>query len=105
MFWVHHPFISTLDRPQVAEGRCGYAGSNKTVSVDSVGKEQLLEPLALFDAAASRTSFVAMLLDANPLEDIHHTQRIRAVVANGRYFDRVSLDGLLEEAKARVAPQ
>jgi hypothetical protein len=91
MFWVHHPFISTLDRPQVAEGRCGYAGSNKTVSVDSVGKEQLLEPLALFDA--------------DPLEDIHHTQRIRAVVANGRYFDRVSLDGLLEEAKARVAPQ
>ena len=40
-----------LDRPQVAEGRCGYAGSNKAFSVerDSVRKEQLLEPLALFE--------------------------------------------------------
>jgi len=27
----HQPFISILDRPQVAEGRCGYAGSNKAV--------------------------------------------------------------------------
>ena len=46
---VHHPFISGLDFPQVAEGRCGYAGSNKASSVerDSLGKEQLLEPLAL----------------------------------------------------------
>jgi hypothetical protein len=43
--------ISILDRPQGAEGRCGYAGSNKAVAVerDSVWKEQLLEPLALFE--------------------------------------------------------
>jgi hypothetical protein len=48
---VHHPFISILDRPQVAEGRRGYAGSNKPISVerDSARKEQLLEPLALFE--------------------------------------------------------
>jgi hypothetical protein len=48
---VHQPFISIVDRPQVAEGRCGYAGSNKAFSVerDSVCKEQLLEPLALFE--------------------------------------------------------
>ena len=48
---VHHPFISGLDFPQVAEGRCGYAGSNKAFSVerDSLGKEQLLEPLALLE--------------------------------------------------------
>jgi hypothetical protein len=46
---IHHPFISILDRPQVAEGRCGYPGSNKAVSVerDSLWKEQMLEPLAL----------------------------------------------------------
>jgi hypothetical protein len=44
-------FISGLDFPQVAEGRCGYPGSNKAFSVerDSVWKEQLLEPLALFE--------------------------------------------------------
>jgi hypothetical protein len=36
---------------QVAEGRRGYAGSNKAFSVerDSVWKEQLLEPLPLFE--------------------------------------------------------
>jgi imidazolonepropionase-like amidohydrolase len=39
-----------------------------------------------------------VLLDANPLEDIRNTQRIRAVVVNGRYLDRASLDGLLESA-------
>src|SRR5262245_21095188 len=37
------------DFQQVAESRCGCAGSNKPISVerDSVRKEQLLEPLAL----------------------------------------------------------
>ena len=48
---VHHPFISPLNRLQVAEGRRGYGGSNKAFSVerDSVWKEQLLEPLPLFE--------------------------------------------------------
>ena len=41
-----------------------------------------------------------VLLDANPLEDITNTTTIRAVVANGRYFDRAALDGLLAEARA-----
>ena len=30
----HQFFISILNRPQVAEGRCGYGGSNKAVSVE-----------------------------------------------------------------------
>ena len=48
---VHQTFISGLDSPQVAESRCGCAGSTKPVSVerDSFQKEQLLEPLALFE--------------------------------------------------------
>jgi hypothetical protein len=48
---VHQTFIPALDLPLVAEGRCGYGGSNKAVSVErnSLGKEQLLEPLALFE--------------------------------------------------------
>ena len=37
-----------------------------------------------------------VLLDANPLEDIENTQRIRAVVADGRYYDREALDALLK---------
>lgn len=38
-----------------------------------------------------------VLLDADPLTDIYNTQRIRAVVANGRYFDRAALDTLLAQ--------
>lgn len=37
-----------------------------------------------------------VLLNANPLEDITNTQKIEAVVANGRFFDRKSLDEILE---------
>jgi imidazolonepropionase-like amidohydrolase len=44
-----------------------------------------------------------ILLDANPLEDIHNTTKINAVVANGKYLSRTDLDGLLAEAKAKAA--
>jgi hypothetical protein len=40
-----------------------------------------------------------VLLDANPLEDISNTQKILAVVANGRYFDRKALDETLVDAE------
>ncbi|HEX9046225.1 MAG TPA: hypothetical protein VF988_04300 [Verrucomicrobiae bacterium] len=33
-----------------------------------------------------------VLLDANPLQDIHNTRSIRAVFANGRYYDRAALN-------------
>jgi imidazolonepropionase-like amidohydrolase len=33
-----------------------------------------------------------VLLDANPLEDIHNTQNIRAVILRGELLDRVLLD-------------
>jgi len=36
-----------------------------------------------------------LLLDANPLDDIHNTQRIRAVIVNGKFLDRDALDKLL----------
>lgn len=39
-----------------------------------------------------------VLLDANPLLDIRNTQRINAVVSNGRLFDRQALDKMLGEA-------
>jgi hypothetical protein len=40
-----------------------------------------------------------VLLDANPLENITHTQRIAAVIAAGRYMDRARLDGLFADAE------
>ena len=36
-----------------------------------------------------------VLLDANPLDDIRNTQKIEAVVANGKLWDRAALDKLL----------
>ena len=45
-----------------------------------------------------------VLLDADPLADITNTTAIRAVVANGRYFDRAALDSLLAEVQARGLP-
>jgi hypothetical protein len=41
-----------------------------------------------------------VLLDANLLEDISNTQRIRAVVADGRLYRRADLDRLLAEVEA-----
>ena len=39
-----------------------------------------------------------VLLDANPLADIGNTAKIRAVVANGRYYSRAELDRIIAEA-------
>jgi imidazolonepropionase-like amidohydrolase len=41
-----------------------------------------------------------VLLDANPLDDISNTQKINAVVVNGRLLDRAMLDNLLTQAEA-----
>ena len=46
-----------------------------------------------------------VLLDANPLEDISNTTRIRAVMANGRYLDRDALDAVLAEAEKAANPK
>jgi imidazolonepropionase-like amidohydrolase len=47
-----------------------------------------------------------VLLDANPLDDIGNTRRIRAVVLAGRYFDRASLDRMLKDVeKAAAQPE
>jgi imidazolonepropionase-like amidohydrolase len=40
-----------------------------------------------------------VLLGADPLADITNTTTIRAVVANGRYYDRAALDRLLSQIK------
>lgn len=40
-----------------------------------------------------------VLLDANPLDDIRNTQKIRAVLVNGRYIPRVQLDKMLAGAE------
>src|SRR5262249_33267739 len=40
-----------------------------------------------------------VLLSANPLDDIHNTQKISAVIVNGRYLDRATLDQMLKDVQ------
>ena len=41
-----------------------------------------------------------VLLSANPLDDIHNTRKITAVIVNGRVFDRAALDRMLKQVEA-----
>jgi imidazolonepropionase-like amidohydrolase len=41
-----------------------------------------------------------VLLSANPLNDIHNTTKITAVIANGRLFDRAALDRILRQVES-----
>jgi len=48
-----------------------------------------------------------VLLNADPLTDIHNTTKIQAVVANERYFDRSALDEIaaaLASAQINASP-
>src|SRR5580704_6295884 len=40
-----------------------------------------------------------VLLNANPLDDIHNTQKISAVIANGHLFDRAALNEILKQVE------
>jgi imidazolonepropionase-like amidohydrolase len=46
-----------------------------------------------------------VLLDGNPLEDIRNTRKISAVILGGKYYSRVDLDKMLEQAKAQAAKE
>ena len=43
-----------------------------------------------------------VVLDADPLADIGNISAIRAVVANGRYFDRAALDQLIAAVQVQT---
>jgi imidazolonepropionase-like amidohydrolase len=43
-----------------------------------------------------------LLLEANPLENIKNTRRIAAVIVNGRYLPKESLQMMLEDVEATV---
>jgi len=41
-----------------------------------------------------------VLLEANPLEDIHNTQKINAVVVNGKFISKSELEAMLANVEA-----
>jgi len=59
------------------------------------------------DAAAGQLRAGApadlVVLDADPLADIANTQRISHVVSGGRWFDRATLDAMVEAARIRLS--
>ena len=44
-----------------------------------------------------------VLLDRDPLADIHNSTSIRAVILGGKFMSRASLDGMLAGAEALAA--
>jgi imidazolonepropionase-like amidohydrolase len=52
-----------------------------------------------FGTVANGKAADLVLLDANPLDDIRNTQKIRAVIVQGKYLDRAALDALLAHVK------
>src|SRR5580658_7176843 len=63
------------------------------------------EFLGLADTGTIETGKRAdlVVLDANPLDNISNTQKIRAVLLAGRYFSRADLDGLLHRVEVAAA--
>jgi imidazolonepropionase-like amidohydrolase len=46
-----------------------------------------------------------ILLSANPIDDIHNTKKINAVIINGRFLDRAALDHMLTQVEASAKSQ
>jgi hypothetical protein len=68
----------------------------QSVTIDAA---QFLGRTDDFGTVANGKAADLVLLDANPLDDIHNTQKIRAVIVQGKYLDRAALDALLTHAK------
>jgi imidazolonepropionase-like amidohydrolase len=83
----------------VAEGLTPLAA----LQAATLNPAQLLHATDSLGTVASGKLADLVLLDADPLADITNTTTIRAVVANGRYFDRAALDTVLADAHARAA--
>jgi hypothetical protein len=52
-----------------------------------------------YGAIAPGKAADVVLLTANPLDDIHNTRKISAVITNGRLFERKDLDALLAQVE------
>jgi len=59
------------------------------------------------DAGKIEANSVAdlVLLGANPLQNIRNTQKVDAVIANGRFLDRAALDRLLDQVEQAAHQQ
>jgi imidazolonepropionase-like amidohydrolase len=81
------------------------AGFTPLEALQSVTRDaaQFLGRTDDFGAVANGKAADIVLLDANPLDDIHNTQKIRAVIVQGKYLDRAALDAMLARVKESVS--
>jgi hypothetical protein len=108
MYRAGVPLLVGTDAPGVAPGWSAHEEMRLLVMAglppSAALRAATLEP-ARYLAATDSLGTIArgrradlVLLDADPLADIRNTMRIRAVVADGRLFERAALDGLFAEA-------
>ena len=55
-----------------------------------------------YGAVAKGKAADILILDANPLDDIGATRKIRGVVLKGHLLDRAALDALLADARSKA---
>jgi imidazolonepropionase-like amidohydrolase len=89
-FDLHNELVALVD--------AGFTPMEALQSV-TIDAAQFLGRADEFGAVANGKAADLVLLDANPLDDIHNTRKIRAVVVQGKYLDRAALDALLAHAK------
>jgi imidazolonepropionase-like amidohydrolase len=77
----------------------------QALSSATAGPATFLGKTADFGIVAQGQRADLVLLDGNPLDDIRNTQRVRAVIVNGRFFDRAALDALLTAAASAASLQ
>ena len=56
-----------------------------------------------YGAVAEGKAADLLVLDANPLQDIANTRKVRMVLSQGKVYDRARLDGMLEAARRYAA--
>jgi imidazolonepropionase-like amidohydrolase len=66
---------------------------------------KFLDAEATFGSIGPGKTADLVLLSANPLDDIHNTQKISAVIADGRLFDRAALDQILKQVEVSAKNQ
>lgn len=67
----------------------------------TIGPSEYLRRTETMGRVAAGQLADLVLLDADPLLDINNVRRIRAVIANGRLFDRAALDRMLRRSALR----
>jgi imidazolonepropionase-like amidohydrolase len=104
-------FLNSFDYPGIAlhDEIALYVkyGLTPTQALQSavIAGPRFLGKLARYGAIAQGKAADLVVLDANPLQDISATRKIRIVISRGAVYDRARLDRMLAETRAWVAAQ